>query len=156
MFSSSKQYTTFSSKSITFIFKGQAAKALTICKDQCLYTPTMTEFNAVYSAVVSLFTYFRFQNVCRLRFHFDYHLSLLSVSFYQISLFFNLNIAFIFPPQLPTQMKLETFLPSRNSILQSVIHFAPFRRHVCQIELSRTPLITKLKYYAMSRICGVT
>ena len=37
------------------MFKDQAANALTIRKDQCLYTPTMTEFNAVYSTVVSLF-----------------------------------------------------------------------------------------------------
>ena len=55
---SSKQYTTFSSKSITFMLKDQAANAHTTRKDQCLYTPTMTEFNAVYSAVVSLLRIF--------------------------------------------------------------------------------------------------
>ena len=36
------------------MFNGQTADALKIHKDQCLYTPTMTEFNAVYSTVVSL------------------------------------------------------------------------------------------------------
>ena len=45
-------------QAITFIFKGKAANALTIRKDQCLYTPTRTEFNAVYSAVVSLLRIF--------------------------------------------------------------------------------------------------
>ena len=43
---------------LTFTFKGKAANALTIRKDQCLYTPTMPEFNAVYSAVVSLLRFF--------------------------------------------------------------------------------------------------
>ena len=59
------------------MLKGQAA-ALTIRKDQCLYTPTMTEFNAVYSAVVSLLRTFA-SKVCRLGFHFDYLISVSTV-----------------------------------------------------------------------------